>query len=139
MQYGVINIVINLVVYGGLESVVLLPLIWFLGRPDKEVARRGQAGRGGAWLGRAGLGEAGRGQARRGGARQGTAGHGGARRGEARPGGAGRGQARRGEARRGKARRGRARPTCEEVEDFERNVLHLHDEWGEEHGDEQET
>lgn len=24
-------------------------------------------------------------------------------------------------------------PTCEEVEDFERDILHLHEEWGEEY------
>ena len=26
-------------------------------------------------------------------------------------------------------------PTCEEVEDFERDVLGLHEDWGQEHGD----
>ena len=89
--------------------------------------------------GEAGLGWARPGEARHGRAGQGWAGRGMARQGWAGRGGAGLGWARRGSARRGKAGRGRARPTCEEVEDFERNVLHLHDEWGEEHGDEQET
>lgn len=26
-------------------------------------------------------------------------------------------------------------PTCEEIEDFERDVLRLHEEWGEEYGE----
>ena len=92
MQYGVINIVINLVVYGGLESVVLLPLIWFLGRPDKEVAR-------GAGRGSARPGEARRGWARLGAARPGTAGRGAARQGRAWRGRAWQGMAGHGEVR----------------------------------------
>jgi hypothetical protein len=27
-------------------------------------------------------------------------------------------------------------PTCEEIEDFEQNVLRLHEEWGQEYEDE---